>query len=425
MKKESLLLVKNFITIQLNFWALFTPVVTFLGMTNQERPALWLWSLCSLLPFFFFLCRRYTHAFWIFAVSHLLGAAVFIFLPGKSLTEKILLLVYVAVLLGLSVYLRLGTRDRLDRILHPGIAVGIMGIALWVQNYSGRQDWDMYYIVIVIGYLGFFFLEHYIDRYLYFLYANDTSNGNIPEQAILHYGLRAAILYSIAGVLILLATANIGWLAAILQQIKRALLWLLRLLLRNLPEAEEVPEEKGQRSMENMQDMVMEPAEKAVFWEILEKIFMAAFFVAAAVLLLWLLRKLIHFLIERFNRKTTAQTVILKNGTDVHEKCQIEKQRKAERKSMFAFLKPRERIRKIFRKQVLAGKKQLIGEQSEECLGYLTARECGEGLQQQILTEVYEKARYSSEECTLEDIRRLKKYNTIAKVSIAVLTNHF
>lgn len=410
MKKETLILIKDFITTQLNYWPLFTIVVTLLGITGHEKPVLWIWGLCSLLPFFFFLSRRYTNAFWIFAASHLLGAAVLFFLPCSNMEEKILLLVFAAVELIYSFYLHLGTEDRLDQILNPCITIGIIAAALGLQSYAGQQGWDIYYISIAIGYLGCFFLEHYIENYLYFLYTNDSSNGNIPEQAILRYGIRATVLYSLAGVLILLATANINWLAGIMQQIKTALIWILRFLFRNVSGEEPVPEEiPEQEIVQNLPEGMGEPAKTFIIWEILEKVLQAAFFLAFAALLIWLLWNLVRFLLDRFGRRATMQVINLKNGTDIREKCQIEKQRKAERKTLFSFWAPEERIRKIYRRQVLAGKEQLIGDLPQERLEYLTAGECGEGLDQHVLAEVYEKARYSQEECTAEDVRKIRK----------------
>ena len=68
----------------------------------------------------------------------------------------------------------------------------------------------------------------------------------------------------------------------------------------------------------------------------------------------------------------------------------------------------RQKVRKIFRKRVLKNKKFLVGDRTEKQLEYLTAKECCERLSEQKLKIAYEKARYSNEEITAEDIRRLK-----------------
>lgn len=409
MKNERLLMVKDFVITQMNYWVLFPVAATILGVIGLDKPAMWLWALCGLLSFAFFLCRRYTNSFWLFILVHFAGIAMVLLLPGSDIVQKILLLAAVVVEVVYSFYLRLATEERTDSPLHPAVAVGIAAVALWIQNSHGQQGWDVYYISGVIVYLAGYYIQYYIEQYLYFLVVNRSSNGNIPEKEILRSGMSMTIQYTVLGVLLLLATANIEWLAGIMEQVKRFVIWLLRFLFRNSSKEEStvVEEAVQQQTQENMQEMFDGTAETSVFWVILEKVVMVAMGVGLVVLLIYLGWKLITFLIERFGQNVGARTVDLDNGVDVREKCEIEK-RKERRKKLPIFRNPTERIRKIYQKQVLAGKKQLIGELSEKHLEYMTAKECGDGLNQKILTEIYEKARYSPEECTMEDVRKLK-----------------
>ena len=212
MKNERLLLVRDLIVTQMNYWSLFPVAVTILGVMGLDQPSMWLWLLCGLVPFAFFLCRRYTNAFWLFVLVHLAGVAVFLLLPGPNIVEKILLLAAVAIAVIYSFYLRLATEERTDSPLHPAVAVGIIAAALWIQNSQGQQGWEVYYISAVIGYLAGHYVQYYIDQYFYFLIVNKSSNGNIPEKEILRSGMGMTILYTAIGVLVLLATANIEWL---------------------------------------------------------------------------------------------------------------------------------------------------------------------------------------------------------------------
>lgn len=408
MKNERLLLVKDFIVTQMNYWVLFPIAVTILGVIGLDKPTLWLWVLCGLLSFVFFLCRRYTNAFWLFMLMHLAGMAVFFFLPSPSIVQRILLLVAVAAQVVYSFYLRLATEERTDSPLHPALAIGIIAVALWVQNSRGQQGWEAYYISAAIGYLAGYYVQYYMEQYFYFLMVNKSSNGNIPEKEILRSGMGMTILYTATGVLLLLTTANIEWLAGIMGQVKRFLIWLLRFLFRNSSEEETAVEEiVQQQAQENMQQMMGETAKTSIFWVIMEKMIMVALGIGLVVLLIYALWKLITFLAERFGQNVGAKTVNLNHGVDIREKCEIEKH-KVRRKKLPIFQNPTERIRKMYQKQVLSGKQQLIGELPEKYLAYMTAKECGDGLNQEILTEIYEKARYSSEECTMEDVRALK-----------------
>lgn len=406
---ERLVLVEDLIVTQMNYWVLFPVAVTILGVMGLDKPMMWIWVLCGLLPFFFFLCRRYTNAFWLFMLVHLAGVMLFVLLPVPNIVQKILLMAAVAAAVIYSFYLRLASEERRDSPLYPVVAVGIVAATLLIQNSQGQQGWEVYYISVVIGYLAGYYVQFYIEQYFNFLIVNKSSNGNIPETEILHSGMGMTILYAAIGVLVLVVTANIEWLAAIMVQIKRFLLWLLRFLFRNVSkeEADIVEEVMQEQPRENLQQMFGETAETSTFWDILEKITMVVIAVALVVFLVYLVWKVITFLIERFGRNAGVKTVNLEHGVDVREKCEIEK-RKVRRKMFPAFRTPAERIRRIYQKQVLVGKKQLIGDLPEKHLEYMTAKECGDGLKQTILTEIYEKARYSTEECTMEDVRNLK-----------------
>jgi len=63
------------------------------------------------------------------------------------------------------------------------------------------------------------------------------------------------------------------------------------------------------------------------------------------------------------------------SGIDIRETCTIEKTKK-EGSNWFSFLNNREKIRKIYRKQVLKNKTVIIGDLVVENLGYMTAKEC-------------------------------------------------
>jgi len=151
----------------------------------------------------------------------------------------------------------------------------------------------------------------------------------------------------------------------------------------------------------------MEPEEPFWLWELLDKIFMAAFFCFLLVMAVWGLIRLIRFLQERFGRKLKKPEAGLAGLGDIREKCEIIR-KKSERKAFFSFLTPRERVRRIYKKRVLEDKELLIGEDDCRRLNTFTAGECGRLLGAGRMTGIYEKARYSEEKCTAEDVREAK-----------------
>ena len=76
---------------------------------------------------------------------------------------------------------------------------------------------------------------------------------------------------------------------------------------------------------------------------------------------------------------------------------------------VFDRLSAGERIRRIYKKEVWNGRHILLKEgDAAGRLNSMTARECGQGLRKQGLSDVYEKARYSKETCTAEDVKRAR-----------------
>ena len=114
-----------------------------------------------------------------------------------------------------------------------------------------------------------------------------------------------------------------------------------------------------------------------------------------------------------FHAVSKEENEELQTGIDIRETCIIEKNKK-EAADWFAFLKPREKVRKIYRKQILKHKKDIIGENSPENLEYMTAEECCDKISSadkvsiKDLKLIYEKARYSAEEISAEDVKRIK-----------------
>ena len=97
----------------------------------------------------------------------------------------------------------------------------------------------------------------------------------------------------------------------------------------------------------------------------------------------------------------------IQSGPDIRESCEIEQNDRTPRQR-FGFLNNAEKIRKIYRKHVLKNEKNIVGEDGTRQLLYLTAKECCEKLSADCLKVAYEKARYSNESVTSEDVKAVK-----------------
>ena len=94
---------------------------------------------------------------------------------------------------------------------------------------------------------------------------------------------------------------------------------------------------------------------------------------------------------------------------DVREKCEIERKGRSLRELLNSFSEE-EKIRRLYKKTVIANRKKINGitETTKE-LGFYTAHECAEKLNRERMGEIYDKARYSQETCSAEDVREMKK----------------
>ena len=408
MKKDRILMLQELLVTQMNHWILFLIVVTILGVIRADRPVLWKWVLVSLVPLLFGIVRRYSNHFLIFVISHVLPLAFLIMVPSEAWIEKMALMLLGAGYVAYSFYLRIKTEDRLDGVLNPAAAVGIAGVGLLLQHYQGNREWESYYVPPVIIFLGLYFIQLYLEQYLHFMIVNDSSKGRIPEKQMFRSGITLVMIFSAAVMVVLLLTSDIGWVGEIASVLKMVLIWLLRLLLTGQEVTEEVPmEEQEVVPKQDTGWMPVEDAEPSMFWLVLEKIVIVLVYVALIALCLLAIYALVTFLYNRFQQTLDKDKDEPDEVNDIREKCEVERFRK-ERKPLFEFLSTRERIRRMYKKEVWAARMKLVTDGSPAFLKKLTAKECGKAMEREELAKVYEKARYSEEECTGEDIRKAK-----------------
>ena len=91
----------------------------------------------------------------------------------------------------------------------------------------------------------------------------------------------------------------------------------------------------------------------------------------------------------------------------MRENCDIIKRHDWNLKIPFIATSPKERIRQMYKKRVLASRNAFSVE-NKSALNHYTARECGELLEREELALIYEKARYSNEECNGDDIKCMR-----------------
>jgi hypothetical protein len=223
-----------------------------------------------------------------------------------------------------------------------------------------------------------------------------------------------AVLCVLLMMTVLLLTSGIGWLKAILNIVKTAAAALLKFLLSLIKsDTGNVYLEDSPQAVTNSDFFTAEESSKpALIWEILT----AAAFIAVAIALIYLLikgiKRLYAYIRERMaylSPKTDADKLIEVN--DIREKCSeadSPKSRLSLKKLLFERLSPSEKIRQLYRKNILRYNESDISPE------LLTADEWGERMNIPEMSAIYDRTRYSDMEISLEDVKMFRKsFNSV------------
>lgn len=357
MKREWLEKAQDGLIIILNHLLFIAAAITVLDMFQAESPKMFLWISTLIIPFFFYQMTK-----------------------------------------------------RPQKLLPPPFFIILLGILSMIEKIMRINDWEMYYFVIVFVYLAGYFLYFFSKQYLQFLSLNENSAANIPEQEIFRNGIKQTLVFGAGSFIVLIMTANIDWLKKIADQIWNWIMDILRYIFAGLetPVEQEVPMEEVQEMASDMGGAVT----GIVFPEIVQDIVIAivtcfvfiAFIMGCLLMFLIIYQFLKEYLMPYQRKKNKKE---LQSNEDVREYCGIEK-KSQRRESVFSFWNNREKIRRLYQKKVLKRKQELIGEKEQQQLEYLTAKECCDKLSEQNLKMMYEKARYSAEDVTAEDVKWAK-----------------
>lgn len=414
MKQEKIIFWIDVLITQMNHWALFSAVAALSLILGVTKPPAALWLVCGLLPILFFSVRRYTNGFLIMAGSHILCLILLFLVPIPDRGIKIILCLYGIGWVIYSFLVRLRTKDRLDGEIPPVAAVGIIAVFLFFLHYQKIEKWDMYYAGMIAVYFTCYYMKHYFLHYLHFMTVNESSAGYIPRKEIFTSGTKLTGIFTLFVASVLLLAADIGWVTWIVSQLRSAAIWLrniiLKVLAMLLSQDTQAPVEAEPELQETFSGgMLPEAGETGLLWQILDKIIMTVVPLLFILLLCYGLFRLIKLLRERFRGKQDLMRERgIENSRDIREKYEAEKKMKTHR-DFFAFLNPAERIRHIYKQKIWANRNSLAAKGDYGLLQIYTARECGNLLSEELLAQTYEKARYSQEKCTKDDVKRASK----------------
>ncbi len=344
----------------------------------------------------------------IILLNHLLVIAAII--TGFDLFQIDALMIPVCILSFLIPFGYYYITHRPQKLLSPPLFMVLLQVLFLLEKIIKANDWEGSYIAIALLYLIGCFFYYFINKFLRFLSLNENSASNIPERQMFQSGMKQTIIFGMGSFIVLVITANIDWVKRIADRIWD---WLLQLLIDLFAGVEmHLPQELPMEEVENAASDIGNAVDREMFPVFMQEmvktivtgvVFLA--FVGGCILVFLLIYEFIKMYLTPYMRKKKQQD--LKDNEDIREYCGYEKHSN-KKEHVFLFLNHREKIRKIYQKKVLNRKKELIGEKPQQQLEYMTAKECCDQLSEQNLKIMYEKARYSAEEITGEDVKIAK-----------------
>ena len=419
MKLEKIEVLKAFLASWLDYWILQAIGFAILMINEEATYGFWRWALLSFYPFALYLLRRKFTGFSGFVLSHLGLAALLCLIPAPSVMERVFFCLYVAGYAIYSFYIRMKTEKWQDRAMPPLAAGVILTVLVILLYYFERNDLENIFVIFCIAYLVLYFTYNYMLEYIHFVKLNEGSAGYIPVKKMFLSGLKTVVPYSLISGGLLLVVGNATVITDVFNVMKNGMLWILRTLFagEGKPSQYEAVE-NGDPTKQMIENMGKMEGEALWIWEVVEKIMVVAIIAAAIFGVIKLYKLVSGILREKFSKAMLRSGEVKEELVDKREKCKVEKIKgQQDKKHVLSIFSNKEKIRKIYKKKIesarkTAGYRNFLKEDKTPDVysqKSSTARECCESLSVLSLADVYEKARYSNQECDSADVRVAKQ----------------
>ena len=406
-KIKSVLAVFMNYAVTLTFW-----ITVYAGL--DHKPPVWLLCVSVLVPFIYYVFRRYVKSFILFVLLHLILPVAIIMAPviSLSLVDRILGAVVFSVMALASFIWRIRDGKKPDLPITPEMAAIAFVVAIIAMNYMKRGS------TTAVGAFALFFTTFYIlHLFITSFLKQDELNrrliSNVPTTSILKSSLPGVAIMSTvflaAGALLLEGTLISKFIAFMKGIIRAFFRWFFSLFPQGT-QVEEVVQESTGNDMASMMEMLpFEAKEPSPIMVFLEKVFMFA--VSAAIVggVIFGLVYLTIKLVASFRNGREEKTVEVGEGfEEVREKISRKKLVKKAKQEDFVSSNSK-RIRRMYIKLVQKNPKL------SDRASYVTAREFAASFpeEKKDLAEkfalIYEKARYSGKDCTSAEVSEAKK----------------
>lgn len=407
MKRKWIERIQDFMVIVLNHLMLVVAAITVFGLFKKESPKLFLWIFMIIVPILLYAIRKKVENFILFYALHIAVLIVILLVPAEQLTKTVILAVGLLYFVW-SIKTKMTSKSGKQGLVPIPFFIVMTGMMAIFEGTQGQKNWENYYLMLTMVYFVVYFSYLFLQRYMHFIITNEKSASNIPEKELCQNGLRQIALFSGGSIVVLVVTANFDWFSKIMSGFGDWILDLLRKIFSGMHfhEEDEAIKELPEEITDNVGGYHGHVIPEFIL-EILEKIITVITCVVVIVVVIGMIYLICKFIREHFLPVKEENTKTLRSNQDIRENCGVEKKEKGN-KGWFGFLDNRDRVRKLYRKRILKNSDKIVGDADKQQLGYLTAKECCDRISEDALKNVYEKARYSEEEITSEDIKMAK-----------------
>lgn len=412
MKYRFLSLSKDLISMVMNYVVNLSILMAMAGAMSVEFTPLTLASL-FLIPVIYYIVRKYVNNIALFTLIHIVTAAATIFSLKSDVKAAVIVGIIVVIFSVFSFVMRTKASEPGEKAYHPLAAALIMFTAILVLNYVGNETYGKVIPKFVLIYTTLYFCLLYIKRFIWFDFINRKVITHMPTKNLVKasapYVAGLSVSYLIVGLVSLneeLIQSLSDWLKNLFN---RFMIWLLSHAPEAAEEVKEVEEMPAQSNVMEEFGELSETSEPSWLLLLIEKILVYVTVVAAVLGLLFLIGFAIVKIIKHFKGiDKSASTELTEDYVEEREKVSEKVKVKKERPHIFK--RPDESIRALFIK--IAEKNKDITDRPEIFTARNFAEQFPDEKKENALgfAYIYEKARYSPDSCTKEDLKQAREY---------------
>lgn len=397
---------------QYNHWCLFGLVLgaMYIGMAyldDLDRPYFLWYLIIGIVPFLQKYVRDYMNKFFLlFLIMHAGIFSLVLFLPYPCASVKVIGIVVGVYYTLYSIKVKMSEETDVFKPykLIVGYALAFVGVLM--AKYTDSEGYENSFLILSVIVTSLYFLSYLVDNYRAFLRSNTLSAGVLPSKKMFSLSIKMYGIYLAVGGAFALLVINSNYVEKLLGVLKKGALALIRFLFRGGDvEEQEIQEIIEETEMQPSSDSwEMGPVDDNVIWKYIWIFFGILMCIIVCFAGFMLIRHFIRGIRENFSSKTKVE------GFDIREKVLVNMSdtRKKYKKVMGRTID--DRIRKVFKNSMINDERTLKENLGiEKGIDKFTASEYGNAIHKEEATLIYEKARYSGENCTKEDLNQIKK----------------